>query len=336
MQEILIIGAGMAATALTLELAGHANITLAEKSRGMGGRMSTRRSEALQFDHGAQFLTARSDEFKTFIGKALRAGWVAEWQPRVITLAADQKPYKRDWFEPHYVATPSMNALCKAQLRELEALRPELRIALGTEIATLTQEETGRWAATTKDGERLGIFDQVISTAPPRQTEALFATTGFDALASLADASHLPCFSLMLGTAQPLELPFDLAVVKDSPVALIANDGSKPGRSSTQSLLVHADNGWAREHLEDEPEQVEEVLLAATESLTGIDRGALAYRSLHRWRYAKTETALALDYLVDADRGLAACGDWCLGATVESAFLSGQRLGIRLRERLAG
>ena len=331
MQEILIIGAGMAATALADTLAGRACLTVVEKSRGMGGRMSTRRSDDFQFDHGAQFLTARSEEFKAFATKALNLGWLAPWEPRVTTLETGAASYKRDWFEPHYVATPSMNALCKAQLRDLDKSHGELfQIELGTEVARLERETSGRWAVFDSNERKLGSFDQVISTAPPRQTEVLFQHCDFAETAALARANHLPCFSLMLGFNTNLALPFDLAVVKNSCVALIANDGSKPGRGCSGSLLVHADNAWARTHLEDAAEQVEEQLLTETLKLTGLEEGAISYRSLHRWRYAKTETALERDFLLDSAAGLAACGDWCLGGTIESAYLSGRRLGEML------
>ena len=53
-QHIAIIGVGMAGVvcARTLRQAGH-NVTLFEKSRGLGGRMSTRASAFGSFDHGA-------------------------------------------------------------------------------------------------------------------------------------------------------------------------------------------------------------------------------------------------------------------------------------------
>lgn len=332
MQEILIIGAGMAATALAKSLAGQARLSLVEKSRGMGGRMSTRRSDAFQFDHGAQFLTARSEEFKAFTAEALDKGWLAPWEPRVTTLEVGAANYKREWFEPHFVATPSMNGLCKAQLRELESQHGEhFKIALGTQVAKIVRGDSGQWQVFDSLENSLGSYDIVISTAPPRQTEALFQDCGFSETPALAHAEHLPCFSLMLGFDTDLQLPFDLAVVKNSCVALIANDGTKPGRSSARSLLVHADNAWARANLEEPSEQVEERLLTETLSLTGLSEASISYRSLHRWRYAKTEKALEREFLLDREEGLAACGDWCLGGTVESAYLSGYRLGVALR-----
>jgi predicted NAD/FAD-dependent oxidoreductase len=50
-----------------------------------------------------------------------------------------------------------------------------------------------------------------------------------------------------------------------------------------------------------------------------------SYLTAHRWRYART-TATQPAVLWDADRRLGLCGDWCRGARVESAWLSGDAL----------
>ena len=38
-----------------------------EKSRGVGGRMATRRAEPYQFNHGAQYFKIENKEFKNFL-----------------------------------------------------------------------------------------------------------------------------------------------------------------------------------------------------------------------------------------------------------------------------
>jgi len=59
-EKVAIIGAGLAGAfcARALAEAGR-RVCVFEKSGGTGGRLSTRRSAAGEFDHGAQYLTAR-------------------------------------------------------------------------------------------------------------------------------------------------------------------------------------------------------------------------------------------------------------------------------------
>lgn len=111
--KIAIIGAGIGGLTLARELAKKANVTLFEKARGVGGRMSTRYADPFYFDHGAQCFTARSKEFQAFLKPYMDAGIVAEWKGKVINLELGKKETKRMWFEPHLVASPNMNSLCK-------------------------------------------------------------------------------------------------------------------------------------------------------------------------------------------------------------------------------
>jgi len=63
-KHFAVIGAGMAGItcARTLVQAGH-RVTVFEKSRGLGGRMSTRDSAFGTFDHGVQYFTVRDPRF---------------------------------------------------------------------------------------------------------------------------------------------------------------------------------------------------------------------------------------------------------------------------------
>jgi hypothetical protein len=64
-RRIAVVGAGIAgiACARTLAQAGH-QVTVFEKSRGAGGRMSTRDTEFGSFDHGTQYFTVRDARFE--------------------------------------------------------------------------------------------------------------------------------------------------------------------------------------------------------------------------------------------------------------------------------
>ena len=66
--KIAIIGAGMAGmkAASTLHKIGM-DVTVFEKSRGLGGRLASRRTEFGHFNHGAQYVTALHPEFQSFL-----------------------------------------------------------------------------------------------------------------------------------------------------------------------------------------------------------------------------------------------------------------------------
>ena len=111
MKNIAIIGAGMSGLVAAHALKDHAHVTVFEKARGVSGRMSTRYADPFQFDHGAQYFTARSEDFRQFLAPFMAQGVVAEWQPKLTTLEKGKKPYSRDWFEPALCGKPAHECL---------------------------------------------------------------------------------------------------------------------------------------------------------------------------------------------------------------------------------
>lgn len=323
MKKIAILGSGLAGLSLANSLRERADVTVFEKARGAGGRMSTRYADPYFFDHGAQYFTARSKAFHAFLAPFIEDGTVAEWAPRVTTLSKDEAPYKRDWFEPHYVASPNMNSLCKALSERVDFQR-------ATEIAQLEKSPEG-WVLSDKNGETHGPFEWVISTAPAAQTHTLYSPHGD--WGALGDVKMTGCYSLMLGLESAPDLPWDAAKVKNSPLGWIAINSSKPGRNADAfSLMAQSTNEWAEAHIDADIPEMQTLLVQELEALTGIDCSNAAYLTTHRWRYAAVQHAQEAPYMLDAENHLAACGDWFgeEAGRVEAAFSSAHHTAQKL------
>ena len=76
----VVVGAGVSGllAARSLRDSGWETVVL-DKWRGVGGRMATRRVGDGVFDHGAQFFTARSEEFKKLVAEWEGSGAAVEW-----------------------------------------------------------------------------------------------------------------------------------------------------------------------------------------------------------------------------------------------------------------
>lgn len=323
MQKIAIIGAGLAGLTLATRLRETASVLIVEKSRGLGGRLATRRAGNYEFDHGAQYLTARSQEFRRFLREHFTGAQLQDWQPRTLTLSEGEKPYRRPWFEPHWVGVPAMSSLGKELARGLEV---ELQVRVNA-----LQRDAAGWQLQLDDGSRRGPFDWVVTTAPAPQSLALLPEA-FAGHQQLQQVRMSACFALMLGFEQTPTLPFQAARLKDPVLGWLALNSHKPGRAAGASLLVQSNNHWADEHLERPEDWVQAQLLGRLAKLVpGLPDAK--HVALHRWRFAATTTPLEEDFLLDDTLQLAACGDWCRGGRVEAAFTSADRLAQALLDR---
>ena len=165
---IAIIGAGIAglSAANALHKAGHA-IQLFDKSRGSGGRMSSKRSDVGVLDLGAQYFTARDRRFVDEVQQWQAEGWAAEWEPHLYH-------YKNGLLSPspdeqtRWVGTPRMSAITRGLLGHLP-------VSFSCQITDLIRGEK-RWHLLDAEGEEHGPFSHVIIATPAPQATSLLAS----------------------------------------------------------------------------------------------------------------------------------------------------------------
>lgn len=319
--KIAIIGAGLAGLTLAKRLSSAHEVSVYEKARGPGGRMSTRRADPFAFDHGAQYFTVETDRFRDFLQPFREKDLITSWPKQVECVGGARLSDKEK-----LVAAPGMNGLCKA-------MAGGVQLQAGVHIDQL-ERDGADWVVVDKAGARLGPFDWVISSAPSVQTAALFPDA-FSGQTTLSQTEMIGCFALMLGFETPLDLPWTALKSGTAPIGWMAVNSSKPRRPGSYSILVQSDNEWAEKHLEDDPDEIRAVLLGAASDLAEADLSVASHQVMHRWRYAATRRPAGVPYLMDTPLQLAACGDWCLGGKVEAAFLSASELADQF-ESLSG
>ncbi|MEL7524345.1 MAG: FAD-dependent oxidoreductase [Pseudomonadota bacterium] len=297
-----IIGAGMAGLSCASVLTEHGHTpVLLEKGRGVGGRLATRRTDAgFQFDHGAQYVTARTAGFRDVIARLSDEGAAAVW------LGADREVI---------VGTPSMNAIAKSLAEGLDIRR-------NTRVTDLCAVESG-WRVTTADSTF--EFDRIVVTAPQPQTVDLLGEAHPLAQA-ISKVRMSPCWTLMATFADQHEIPFTSRSAPDSYLAWIALNSSKPQRPDTNSWIVQASADWSAGNLEREPDDVAQELLLRLCGVLRIEPSSVLHAAAHRWRYARVEEPLGEPFCRNAAGTLYLGGDWCLDARVEAAWTSGRAI----------
>jgi predicted NAD/FAD-dependent oxidoreductase len=323
MTTIAVIGAGLAGLVVARELAQIADVVVFEKSRGVGGRLATRRADAFEFDHGAQFFTAKTEGFRAFLEPLIDGGIVADWPARFVEFRRDGIVVDRQWDggRPHFVGAPAMNAIGKA-------LAASLDVRLETAVRSLARGDE-RWQLLGDDQRRLGEFDWVVVTAPASQTAELLGSRPIAPVA--AGVRMHACYALLLGFDEPPGVSWQAALVHDSDIGWVSVNSSKPGRAGASSLVVHSTNSWADAHVNGDTDAVRHHLATEFCRITGIDAARARFIDVHRWRYANVGRQGGDVCALDAQRRLAACGDWFVHGRVESAYASAIALAERLK-----
>jgi renalase len=320
-----VVGAGIAgaACAVSLQRAGM-QVTVFDKSRGVGGRMSTRRAswtdahgleQTAELDHGAQHFTSTHPRFKAVLKRAINVGCVAEWQPQVHATWPGAEPINS------FVAVPHMPALTRHLLAGLP-------MHMGEQVQRLQRGADG-WHLVVQGGETVGPFDQVMLALPPSQAATLLAGH-HDAWADeLSSVVMEPCWTLMAVT-QDMDWPWDACEPTTGPLAWVARNDRKPGRTvptGCASWVAQASAEWTAQHLEDDSAAVLQALTAAlTAQLpTGL-KVEWHYSSVHRWRYSAPADTGSDECWWDSALGLGVCGDFMGAGNVEAAWRSGDEL----------
>jgi predicted NAD/FAD-dependent oxidoreductase len=320
--SLAIIGAGIAGlTAARLLHDRGLSLTVFDKGRSPGGRISTRRAESeIRFDHGAQYFTARDERFARHVREWITQGSAAEWTGRIVRLEAGEVTETSPL--PRYVGVPGMSALATSLARDLT-------IRANTTISQLNHDASG-WQLHDLAGGSHGPFHSLILAIPAPQAAVLLADHPLGEVCRGVPME--PCWAVMVAFTDRLPVPFDGAFVHGSPLGWIARNSSKPGRlSEPDHWVLHATPEWSAANLEASPERIIPQLLDAFAETIGSSLPTMTLATAHRWRYARgADPDERRACLHDPETRLTVTGDWLHGGRVEGAFLAGWEAARRI------
>ena len=297
--RVAIVGAGLAGLTAARRLAeAGCDVVVFEKSRGLGGRLATRRTDFGPIDHGAPGVPSE-------LGLALGGVF---W------------PDGRD--NGRGVGVPGMSALARA-------LATGIDVRHGVTVAALTDLPDG-WRLTDADGLDCGVFDAVILAIPSPQAETLLAPFP-EVAADLATVEMMPMWTLLLGFDAPTGLP---QAIQDFSAPLLAAIPmlAKLGQRGAERWTIHAQPEWSSANLEIEKEEAAEILLLAFRDAMKLATEP-AYIAVHRWRYARVGRPLGRPFVANAAGTLLAGGDWALGSLATDAVASGEAMAARILKK---
>lgn len=310
----LIVGAGIAGLTAARRLKSNGiDVTVLEKSRGVGGRMATRRIENGVFDHGAQFITVREAAFQRLMDEWLENDVSKEW---CRGFAEPNRPLEPDGW-PRYCGTAGMTGIAKYMARDIKIHRK-----------TLVAEVRNRgnyWEVKTGSRDILHT-DAIILTPPIPQSLALLEAAAVDISAAtqglLERIRYDPCFAVMALLDRPSNLPEPGGLqMSGEPIAWISDNSLKGISPDGVAITIHAGPDFTRRNWDSEPKAVGESLAKVASDWIGATPKAI---EVHRWRFSKpVETCPERCARLSTAAPCILAGDSFGGPRVEGAVLSG-------------
>jgi renalase len=305
--RVAVIGAGISGASCANVLRGHGiAVDVIERGRAPGGRMASPTLHGRRVDIGAAYFTAKEPEFVALVDGWANRGLVREWTDTLDVFSADG----------HSRASGPMRYAARDGLRSL------VRAALPDDI---------------RSGDAVGALDELdhdaVVLAMPDSQAARLAPGAADWV------TYDPVIAVVAAWPQRCWTIADAAFINDdADLTIVADDGARRGDGAAV-LVAHTTARRASAHLERPGDAVPHAL-DALQRLLGVGPDP-EWTHAHRWTFAKpagTHGDNAFGLTSWGGRPLGLCGDsWCPSGAprIESAWLSGQRLGTALVAQLA-
>jgi len=326
--SIAIVGAGFSGIVLAQKLKNIGEVKIFEKARGVGGRMASRIKDDFNFDFGAQFFTAKKLEFQEFLKPFVEQKILMPWCGNFAEIDNYKITYQRQWPQEknHFVPTIKMNQFCKDLAQDLD-------ISLQTRIAKI-EKKAKKWQIYDDKNNFLGEFDWLFFSIPaPQLLELIPQECNF--FEATKNIKMLGCFALMLGLEKPLNLQYDVALIKNSLISWISFESSKPQRKNSASYTILARNDWSDDNMENDIEDVKKQIIAEFTKIIQQPLENIIHQDIHRWRYANiAKQEKNVKFFLDNNLQIGACGDWLIHGRVEASYLSASALFNEISKNL--
>jgi len=306
--KTVIVGAGITGLALgsfLREKNPTDEVVILEKSRGVGGRMATRRTDRGKFDHGAQFYSHKESIAKLHL----------QWQSQNLV---------QEWFQSDnvskFISPSGMTALAKS-------LAAPLSIELEMKALKVNSASGLSWEVEIENHLPM-VADRLILTAPMPQNLELLDRSGLPVSDRLRKAVYAKAVVLLFEGIAPNDLDGTLGF-KDNineSVFSVSNQFKK-GLHSVPSWTVVMTPQFSDQVFEMADEQILPLALKEVMRIAP----SLAYENvqLKKWRYSHPLTLACSKgepMFTDVAKNFYLAGDAFGGASVAGAVASAAQL----------
>ena len=317
MSNFCVIGSGISGATIANLLSKKHSVDLFDKARGPGGRASFKRLDKTKgFDHGTQYISPKSLEFKKFLEKLIKKKVLKNWRGKHLFLNKNKKEIKN---HKKIIGRKGNNDISKYLLKNIKC-------NYFHELKKIDYKEK-KWFLTFSNGEKK-IYDKLILTCPFEQLYKLskkFIKNPFIKSRIKMDANITVMLVIKKTKNNVSSYFFDNEIL-----GWAAKENSKKRFKSDFDLwTLQSTYDWANKKIDKNKKHKDknsQILIDHFFKLTGIKKTKILTSLNHGWKYSSNSRPLKVKSYWNNKLNFGVCADWFVGPRVEAGWISANDL----------
>ena len=317
MSDYCVIGSGISGATIANLLNKKFQVNLFDKGRGPGGRASFKRIKGqIGFDHGTQYFSPKTIEFKKFTNRLIKIKILKKWSGNHIFLNSKKKENKK---HIKIIGKKGNNDICKFLLKKVKCFYQ-------SEVKKIYYKNK-LWFLLFTDG-KIRTYKSVILTCPFPQLKKLsekFINNTFIKRKLKMDANITVMIAIKKNKKSPSSFLFD-----DPVLGWAGNENTKKRFKSKYDLwTLQSTFKWANKNIDKNKKNLKKnskILIDKFFKLTKIKKTKVIYSINHGWKYSSNSKPLKIRSYWDPQKKIGVCADWFIGPRLESGWISAHDL----------
>ena len=317
MSDYCVIGSGISGATIANLLNKKFQVNLYDKGRGPGGRASFKRIKGqIGFDHGTQYFSPKTIEFKKFVNRLIKIKILKKWSGNHIFLNSKKKENKK---HIKIIGKKGNNDICKFLLKKVKCFYQ-------SEVKKIYYKNK-LWFLLFTDG-KIRTYKGVILTCPFPQLKKLsekFINNTFIKRKLKMDANITVMIAIKKNKKSPSSFLFD-----DPVLGWAGNENTKKRFKSKYDLwTLQSTFKWANKNIDKNKKNLKKnskILIDKFFKLTKIKKTKVIYSINHGWKYSSNSKPLKIKSYWDPKKKIGVCADWFIGPRLESGWISAHDL----------
>ena len=317
MSSFCVIGSGISGATIANLLNKKYTVDLYDKARGLGGRSSFKRLDKKRgFDHGTQYFSPKTPEFKRFTKKLIEKKILKIWEGNHKFLSDKKKENKK---HVKVIGRKGNNDISKYLLKNV-------RCYFQSELKKINFQNR-KWNLIFNNGE-IRNYENLILTCPFPQLKKL--SKKYIKNSFIKEKIKMDANITILIEIKKTNLGYSSFLFNDRILGWAGYENSKKRFKSKSDLwTLQSTFNWANKKINQNKvlkKTNAKILIDKFFKLTGIKRTKVLFSLNHGWKYSSNSKPLKLKSYWNSRLNLGVCADWFNGPRLESGWISANDL----------